>query len=292
MDGAVRSGERAAAEVLGRSEPTRRAARLRPMAEKSSEGKRRRLLRSRQDPDGGVERDGFRAGREPPGLRAPPPARQVGLGSLALPAARLLRRADERGPRGRQADLRRDPRARGRADGPGGPGRDPAADLPADARRGPPPPGRGPRHLHRQRRRQRPGRRRSPGCSAWRAGSGPAGRSAPTATSPARWMGPSSTARARSRRCGASPTSTTSTWPPPTPTPTRRAICRCCAPSATRSSSTPMAALAEIARAEGWQVMRFEKLGRQAGDRRRHRAGGSRRRALQRVASQSAEQPP
>ena len=56
--------------------------------------------------------------------------------------------------------------------------------------------------------------------------------------------------------------STRSTSPPPTPTRTRLATCRCCAPSATRWSSTPMPTLAEIAREEGWQVMRFEKLGR------------------------------
>ena len=46
----------------------------------------------------------------------------------------------------------------------------------------------------------------------------------------------------------------------PTPTPPR--TCRCCAPSATRSPSTPIPSWRRIAREEGWRVMRFEKLGR------------------------------
>ena len=48
----------------------------------------------------------------------------------------------------------------------------------------------------------------------------------------------------------------------PTPTRTRCLTCRCCARSATRWPSTPIPPLAEIARQEGWQTMRFERLGR------------------------------
>ena len=47
---------------------------------------------------------------------------------------------------------------------PGGDGRDPAAGLPADAGRGPRPPGRRPADLHRQRRRQRHRRVAGPGA--------------------------------------------------------------------------------------------------------------------------------
>ena len=43
---------------------------------------------------------------------------------------------------------------------------------------------------------------------------------------------------------------------------TRSPTCRCCAPSAIRSPSTPTAELARVAREEGWDVMRFERLGR------------------------------
>ena len=82
-----------------------------------------------------------------------------------------------------------------------------------------------------------------------------------------------------------SPPSTRSTSPPPTPTPTRSPTCRCCARSATRSSVNPDPPLAEIAREEGWQTMRFERLGRRlvaiavtaAGDRRRLRRLAHRR---------------
>ena len=64
-----------------RLEPTRGAARLLPWPEVIRR-QGRRLLRSRQDPDGGVVRDGLRAGGQPAGLRPPPPARQVGRDHL------------------------------------------------------------------------------------------------------------------------------------------------------------------------------------------------------------------
>ena len=91
---------------------------------------------------------------------------------------------------------------------PAGAGRGPAADLPADARRGPRPPGRRPRDVHRLRRRQSSWSRCSPRCWRWTAASAPATRSTPRGGSPASSTGRSCTARARSRRCGASPTST------------------------------------------------------------------------------------
>ena len=55
---------------------------------------------------------------------------------------------------------------------------------------------------------------------------------------------------------------TTSTSPTPRPTPTRPRTCRCCARSATRSSSTPTTTCCGSPASEGWRVMRFEKLGR------------------------------
>ena len=45
-------------------------------------------------------------------------------------------------------------------------------------------------------------------------------------------------------------------------TPIPPPICRCSGPSATPSPSTPMLRCCAVARAEGWRVMRFEKLGR------------------------------
>ena len=55
---------------------------------------------------------------------------------------------------------------------------------------------------------------------------------------------------------------TGSTWPTPTPTPTRSPTCRCCARSATRSRSTPTRRWPRSPSAEGWQTLRFERLGR------------------------------
>ena len=222
----------------------------------------RGLFRSGQDPDGGVFRDAVRAGRDAAGNRQPPPARQLGLRAPALPPARHHRRAHRRGAARRpRADLRR-PREDDRADEPRGDGGDPAARLPADARRGPHPPGRRSRHLHRQRGRQRGGRVAGAGAGdGWWDRHPLRGRRRGQLHRPSRrplclW------APARSRRCRPSPSATRSTSLPPTPTPTRCPTCRCWKRSATRSPSTRIRLLAEIARQEGWQTMRFERLGR------------------------------
>ena len=61
-----------------------------------------------------------------------------------------------------------------------------------------------------------------------------------------------------------------STSPPRTPTPTRSPTCRCCGSSGIRSPSTPTPSWRRVAREEGWEVMRFEQLGRRAAA-----AGGS-----------------
>ena len=66
------------------------------------------VLRSGQDPDGGVERDAVRPRRRPARDRRPPPARQLGGRAPALPPARHHRRAHRRGAAGRpRADHRR-----------------------------------------------------------------------------------------------------------------------------------------------------------------------------------------
>ena len=83
---------------------------------------------------------------------------------------------------------------------------------------------------------------------------------------------------------------TRSTSPPPTPTRTRSRTCRCCARSATRSRSTPTRRWPRSPREEGWQTLRFERLGRRlrrrrgdpAGDRRRLRRLARRRAAASR----------
>ena len=46
------------------------------------------------------------------------------------------------------------------------------------------------------------------------------------------------------------------------PTRTRSPTCRCCARSATRWRSTRTATLARVAREEGWEILRFERLNR------------------------------
>ena len=205
--------------------------------------------------------------------RVADPARDSSAGASSPGGAvehlryRLRGSTDERTTevlRGREASLIAGIPERGRrADGAGGAGRDPAADLPADARRGPratrtrgaPPSSSAPPATTWS--------RRWPRCSAWTAGSAPATRSATTASSPASWTARSSTARARSRRCAgfadehdidleASYAYSDSVSRPADAA--RR--------SATRSSSTPTRRCLEIARREGWQVMRFEKLGR------------------------------
>ena len=56
-----------------------------------------RVLRSRQDPDGGVERDAVRPRRGPPGDRQAAPACGAGGRAPPLPAARRDRRAHRRG---------------------------------------------------------------------------------------------------------------------------------------------------------------------------------------------------
>ena len=151
---------------------------------------------------------------------------------------------------------------RARAAGAAGPGRGPAADLPADARRGLFAPRRGPLDVHRQRRGQRPGRAR---------GARPrdGGRSRHQlrgrrrrATSPASSTGRSCTARESSRACGTSPSRTTSTLPSPGHTRTRHSDLPMLRAVGNAVAVNPDTELAEVARDEGWQVMRFEKLGR------------------------------
>ena len=66
-----------------------------------------------------------------------------------------------------------------------------------------------------------------------------------------------------------------STSPSPTRTRTRSPTCRCSAPSATRSRSTPTRRSLKIAREEGWEVMRFERLGRRVRAARRARGDGA-----------------
>ena len=96
-----------------------------------------------------------------------------------------------------------------------------------------------------------------------------------------------------------SPPRTRSTSPPPTPTPTRSPTCRCCARSATRSPSTPTRRWPRSPSAEGWQTMRFERLGRRlvalavtaAGDRRRLRRLAGRRPPPRSAAAATAPSP-
>ena len=45
-------------------------------------------------------------------------------------------------------------------------------------------------------------------------------------------------------------------------TPTRSPTCRCCAPSAIPVAVNPDTELARVAREEGWEVLRFDRLGR------------------------------
>ncbi len=63
-------------------------------------------------------------------------------------------------------------------------------------------------------------------------------------------------------RCASWPSRRASTWPPPTLTRTPSPTCRCCAPCATRSSSTPTARCAGSPLQEGWEVVELDRLGR------------------------------
>ena len=150
----------------------------------------------------GSSRDAVRARRRPARARQPAPARALGPRAPALPAARRDRRADRRGAaRSRASCSPASPRATSSAWGP----EVLAAILPRiypqmldevhahqDA---------GPADLHRQRRRQRLRRAAGARCCGWTAGSAPATRSTPTAAFTGGSTAPSSTARARSRRC-------------------------------------------------------------------------------------------
>ena len=131
--------------------------------------------------------------------------------------------------------------------------------------------------LHRQRRRQRRGRAAGPACSAWTAASAPATRSATTAPSPAASTAPSSTARARSRRCEAFAAeheidlaASYAYSDSLSDLPMLRAV-------GNPVVVNPDPPLAEIARDEGWQTMRFERLGRRLRRHRGHPAGDRRR---------------
>ena len=161
------------------------------------------------------------------------------------------------------------------ADGPRPAGRDPAADLPADARRGPRPPGRRPARPSSSAPPATGSSSCSPACSTWRAGSAPATRSTPSGNYTGELVGGLNYGARQDRAdARASPPTTTSTSTRPGPTPTRSPTCRCSSSSATRSPSTPTPSCARSPRERGWRVMRFEKLGRRlavAGDRRRWR---------------------
>ena len=173
------------------------------------------------------------------GIVSRAPARRWGFEHLRY---RLRGTTDERTAevlRAARELIRGVPVRRHRADGPGGDGGDPAARLPADARRGPRPPGRRPR---------RPSSSAPPAtawssagrtCSAWTAGSAPATRSMPTATSPAASRVPSSTAPGKVEAMQAFAAEHDIDLPTPTPTPTRSRICRCWGRWAIRSPSTP-----------------------------------------------------
>ena len=104
----------------------------------------------------------------------------------------------------------------------------------------------------------------SPGCSAWTAASARATRSTRDGPLHGRARRPVHVRRGQGRgRCAASPTRTTSTSPSRGPTRTRPRTCRCCARSATPVAVNPDARAGRgRPRAEGWRVMRFEKLGR------------------------------
>ena len=69
-------------------------------------------------------------------------------------------------------------------------------------------------------------------------------------------------ARARRRRSASWPSGRASTSPPRGRTRTRSPTCRCCARSATRWRSTRTPSSARVAREEGWEVLRFDRLNR------------------------------
>ena len=93
-----------------------------------------------------------------------------------------------------------------------------------------------------------------------------------TGTTRAAAAGRSTTARARRRRSASWPRARTSTWRRRGRTATRSPTCRCCALVGHPVAVNPDAELARVARAEGWEILRFERLGR------RLRVGGARRR--------------
>ena len=113
---------------------------------------------------------------------------------------------------------------------------------------------------------------------------------ATTASTPAASTARSPTARARPRRCARSPPSAASTSSSRGPTPTRPPTCRCCEAVGHPVAVNPDAGLAEIARREGWEVLRFEKLGEPPAHRRRGagRGRGRRQRQLARGAAPGA----
>ncbi len=183
------------------------------------------------------------------------------LAQRPLPAPGLDGRAHRRGARGDRGHDPRPARDRPAADDAGGPRGRAAAHLPADAARSPtstrtpgaastspPPP-----------------RSRWPTCSAtcWGSTAGSArGRRSSTAASPAATTARSPTARARRSASASWPTRRASTSPPRTRTPTRSPTCRCCGAVGHPVAVNPDSELARIAAEEGWDVLRFEQLGR------------------------------
>ena len=97
-------------------------------------------------------------------------------------------------------------------------------------------------------------------CSTARSGqSSPRSR---TACTPGGRPACSSIAATRRGRSGSWPRARASTSRPPTPTRTRSPTCRCSRRSATRVAVNPDPELARVAREQGWDVLRFDRLGR------------------------------
>ena len=171
--------------------------------------------------------------------RADPPVRARRRRRAGVQAARVERPDDRRRPRPHPRRRHRD--APGRPDRAQRRGAAQAAgqDPPGGAAAARPPPPRRPQHVHRvggagrDRRVAGPlaghdGRHRHPQRGRRRRLRRPARRAVLLRRRQGR------------RRWRRSPAGTASTWRSATPTRTRRATCRCCRPSATRSPSTPM----------------------------------------------------
>ncbi len=178
-----------------------------------------------------------------------------------LQAARLDRRPRRRRAQAGRRDDRGGARARPRAPLARVLERRAAAPLPADARARLRPPGRGHARLHPDGRIAGDGRPAGPRARLRRrSGLALGDRRRPL-------HGASRGAVQLPRGQGALdarawPSARGSTWPPPTPTRTPSPTCRCCAPSATPSSSTPTRCCGGSRCEEGWEVIELDRLGR------------------------------